>query len=108
MSGRKPAESFEDLEVWQKAHRWVLEVYRYSQEFPSEERYGLCSQLRRSAISVPSNIAEGFKRRSQREKLRFLQLPPRRERVRCSQSRLAVFSMGHRILSDANPDEKEA
>ena len=60
---REPAKSFEDLIVWQKAHQWVLSVYKQSKIFPQEEKYGLTSQLRRSAISVPANIAEGFKKR---------------------------------------------
>jgi four helix bundle protein len=62
---------FQDLEVWQKAHRLVLAVYRLTQAFPAEERYGLTSQLRRAAVSVPANVAEGFKRRGQAEKMRF-------------------------------------
>ena len=59
---REPAKSFEDLIVWQKAHQWVLSVYKQSKIFPQEKKYGLTSQLRRSAISVPENIAEGFKK----------------------------------------------
>lgn len=50
---------FRDLEVWQRAMELVVEVYRLSKSFPSEERYGLTAQLRRAAVSVPSNIAEG-------------------------------------------------
>ena len=65
------AKCFQDLEVWQKAHELVLDVYRMTKGFPSDERYGLISQMRRAAVSVPANIAEGFKRRGQREKIRF-------------------------------------
>jgi four helix bundle protein len=65
------ARCFQDLEVWQKAHELVLDVYRVTKGFPSDERYGLVSQMRRAAVSVPANIAEGFKRRGQREKIRF-------------------------------------
>ena len=68
---KKPAESFKDLIVWQKAHALVLEVYKLTANFPKEEVYGLTSQLRRSAVSVPANIAEGFKRKGQADKLRF-------------------------------------
>src|SRR6266496_2704598 len=50
---------FRDLEVWQKAMDLVVEIYRLTRSFPSDERYGLTSQLRRAAVSVPSNIAEG-------------------------------------------------
>lgn len=59
--GRSPAKTFKDLIVWQKAHQWVLEVYRMSRVFPKHELYGLTSQLRRASVSVPANIAEGFR-----------------------------------------------
>jgi four helix bundle protein len=62
---------FEDLKVWQKAHALVLEVYRMTAGFPHEERYGLVSQMRRAAVSVPANIAEGFKKRGPRDKVNF-------------------------------------
>ncbi len=60
---RTPAQKFEDLVVWQKSHTLVLAVYRLSAAFPKAELYGLTSQIRRSAVSVPANIAEGFKKR---------------------------------------------
>lgn len=60
--------SFEQLTVWQEAHALVLEVYRVTANLPSEEKFGLVSQMRRAAVSVPANIAEGFKRRSVRDK----------------------------------------
>ena len=63
--------SFEEVEVWKKAHAWVLATYRYSQGFPKCELFGLTSQLRRAAVSVPGNFVEGFKRRGSGEKLRF-------------------------------------
>jgi four helix bundle protein len=53
---------FEDLVVWQKRHELVLEVYKVTQQFPNEEKFGLTSQIRRSAASVAANIAEGSKR----------------------------------------------
>jgi four helix bundle protein len=68
------ATTFEDLIVWQKAHACVLKVYRLSSGFPREEVYGLTAQIRRAAISVPANIAEGFKRRGRLEKARFLNI----------------------------------
>lgn len=71
---RPPAKSFENLVVWQKAHAWVLSVYRLSESFPAKEIYGLTSQLRRAAISVPANIAEGFKKRGVRDKLRYFNI----------------------------------
>ena len=64
-------ERFQDLEVWQKAHQLILGVYQITQSFPSEERFGLTSQLQRAAVSVPANIAEGFKRLGKAEKMRF-------------------------------------
>jgi four helix bundle protein len=65
------ARSFEDVEVWRKAHAWVLGVYRFTERFPRHELFGLTSQLRRAAVSVPANFAEGFKKRSHADKLRF-------------------------------------
>ncbi|MBN1219387.1 MAG: four helix bundle protein [Anaerolineae bacterium] len=64
-------ENFRGLEVWQKAHQLVLEVYMATKSFPADEKYGLVSQIRRAAVSVPGNIAEGFKRRGQADKTRF-------------------------------------
>jgi four helix bundle protein len=69
-----PARSFEDLIVWKKAHAFVLNVYRISKQFPREEIYGLTMQLRRSAVSVPANIAEGFKKRGKADKARVLNI----------------------------------
>ena len=65
--------SFQDLQVWQKGHSLVLEVYRKTKDFPGEERFGLVSQIRRSAASVCANIAEGGKK-STKEFLRFLEI----------------------------------
>ena len=73
-SRRAPAKSFEDLVVWQKAHAWVLVVYRMSDACPAKENYALTSQLRRAAMSVPANVAEGFKKRGARDKLRFFNI----------------------------------
>jgi len=64
--------SFKDLLVWRKAVDLVTEVYRATRDFPREEIYGLTSQLRRSAVSIPSNIAEGQSRRTSREFRQFL------------------------------------
>jgi four helix bundle protein len=68
------SKSFEDLLVWQKAHAFVLDVYKTTKEFPKEELYGLTSQFRNSARSVPSNIAEGYKKRGKADKLRFFNI----------------------------------
>lgn len=69
---RLPARKFQDLIVWQKAHQFVLGVYRISKAFPREEIYGLTSQFRRAAISIPANIAEGFKKKGRADKVRFM------------------------------------
>ena len=60
--------------MWQKAHAFVLQVYAATRCFPHEERFGLTSQLRRAAISVPANIAEGFRKQSKQDKARFLNI----------------------------------
>ena len=60
--------------MWQKSHDMVIEIYRITGSFPDEERYGLVSQIRRSASSVPTNIVEGFKRRSRKEFAHFLNI----------------------------------
>ncbi|MGA2032043.1 MAG: four helix bundle protein [Thermoguttaceae bacterium] len=71
---REPAKSFQDLIVWQKAHAFVLQVYAATRAFPSEELYGLTSQFRRAAVSIPANIAEGFRKQSKQDKARFLNI----------------------------------
>ena len=65
------SKTFQDVELWKKAHRWVLEVYRYTEGFPRHELFALVSQLRRAAVSIPANFAEGFKKKSKWDKLRF-------------------------------------
>jgi four helix bundle protein len=67
------AATFKDLRVWQEAMKFAIDVYRSTAEFPKHELYGLSQQLRRAAVSVPSNIAEGKGHRSDREFGRFLQ-----------------------------------
>jgi four helix bundle protein len=63
--------TFEDVEVWKKSHAWVLAVYRFTKMFPKDELFGLSSQLRRAAVSIPANFAEGFKKRGRADKIRF-------------------------------------
>jgi four helix bundle protein len=67
-----PAKSFEDLVVWRKAHDFVLAVYKLTASFPKQETYGLSSQMRRAAVSIPANIAEGFRKRGKPDKARFM------------------------------------
>ena len=66
--------NYRDLVVWQKAISFVTDVYYITRHLPTEERYGLCSQIRRSAVSIPSNIAEGYGRNSIQDYIRFLQI----------------------------------
>ena len=65
---------FENVIAWQKAHQFVLSVYRITKGFPAEEIYGLTSQFRRAAVSIEANIAEGYKKLSKTDKLRFMNI----------------------------------
>ena len=64
--------NFKELNVWQKAYHLCLEIYRVTRKFPKEEIYGLTSQIRRSAVSIPSNIAEGYGRKTTGEYIQAL------------------------------------
>ncbi len=68
----KNVNSYKDLIVWQKSMELAVEVYKITNQFPKEELYGLISQMRRCAISIPSNIAEGRRRGSRKDFLKFL------------------------------------
>jgi four helix bundle protein len=70
----KPARSFRDLVVWQKAHEFVLAIYRLKKEFPADERFGLTAQIRQAAVSVAANVAEGFSKRGKSDKARFFNI----------------------------------
>lgn len=70
----RKTKSFEELLVWQKAHSFVLRVYRLTSEFPKSEQFGLTSQFRRAAVSIPANIAEGYKKKGKPDKLRFFNM----------------------------------
>ena len=63
--------NFYGIVAWQKAHEFVLMVYRETKNFPDFEKFGLCSQFQRAAVSIPANIAEGYKKMSKADKLRF-------------------------------------
>lgn len=63
--------TFEDLNAWQEAYKLVLQIYKITDKFPSKENFALTSQMRRAAVSVSSNIAEGFSRRGIKEKILF-------------------------------------
>lgn len=66
--------TFRDLKVWEKSHQLVLKIYNITKSFPPEEKFGLSSQIRRSAASIPTNIAEGFKRKSNKDFCHFLNM----------------------------------
>ena len=67
----KKIKDFTDLDAWQEAHKLVLSIYKITNSFPEDEKYGLISQMKRSAVSVTSNIAEGFGRSTKKDKIRF-------------------------------------
>jgi four helix bundle protein len=71
---RAPAKTFRDLVVWRKAHEFVLAVYECTAGFPKQEIYGLSIQMRRAAVSVAANVAEGFRKRGRADKLRFMNI----------------------------------
>jgi four helix bundle protein len=70
----KKLKSFKELIVWQKAYKLVLEIYKFTNNFPKSETYGLTQQVRRAAISIPSNIAEGYGRKHKTDYHRFLSM----------------------------------
>lgn len=70
----KSLKSFKELIVWQKAYKLVLEIYKVTREFPKSEIYGLTQQMRKAAISIPSNIAEGYGRKYKTEYHQFLSI----------------------------------
>ena len=63
--------TFEDLNVWKEAHGFVLDIYQITKKFPKEEIFGLVSQFRRASVSIPSNTAEGYRKKGINDKLRF-------------------------------------
>lgn len=71
MNNGNKIQSFTDLNTWKEGHRLVLMVYEITRKFPKEEIFGLSNQLRRAAVSITSNIAEGFSRQSYKEKVQF-------------------------------------
>jgi four helix bundle protein len=68
---QKKIQSFFQLQVWPEAHKLLLLVYELTRDFPSEEKFGLTNQMRRAAVSIPSNIAEGFARKTRIDKMHF-------------------------------------
>ena len=93
--------SYQDLTVWQKAFAACIEVYRLTRRFPADERFGLTSQLRRAAVSVPSNIAEGYGRGSTPDYIRALRI------AYASNCELETQALIARELGYLKPDEAE-
>lgn len=86
---RNFALTFEDLLAWKRAYELTLKIYKLTSDFPSNEEFGLKSQMRRSAVSIISNIAEGFKRRGKKDQIRFYNMAESSlEELKC-QSRLS-------------------
>ncbi len=71
-SEQRCAKTFRDLIVWRKAHQFVIEAYRYTSSLPKTETYALAQQMRRASVSIPANIAEGFRRRGKIDKVRLM------------------------------------
>jgi four helix bundle protein len=74
METHTSAPNFENLLVWQKAHQFVLDIYQMTQHFPDCEKFGLTSQFRRAAVSIPANIAEEYGKRTSADKARFFNI----------------------------------
>jgi four helix bundle protein len=74
MDERVPIKSYRDLQVWQKGMELVRQIYRMTATFGGEEKFGLASQMRRAAVSIPSNIAEGYGRNSTSDYVRFVRM----------------------------------
>ncbi|MCX5701763.1 MAG: four helix bundle protein [Candidatus Omnitrophica bacterium] len=88
--------SFKELSVWQKSHELVLEIYKITKSFPVEEKFGLASQMKRAAVSVAANIAEGFKRKGIKDKINFYNI---------SQSSLSELEYYTILTKDLNYSE---
>lgn len=71
---KQTARTFRDLHAWRKAHEFVLAIYGLTRDFPKQETYGLSNQMRRAAVSIAANIAEGFVKRGKPDKARFMNM----------------------------------
>lgn len=94
--------SYRDLIVWQKAMLLVVEIYQITRELPDEEKFGLISQIRRSAISIPSNIAEGYGRNYTKDYIRFLQIV-RGSLFECQTQLEIAINLKFIVASDMEP-----
>lgn len=98
-ANRRQIKDYKDLQVWQKAMELAKHVYLLTDRFPSEEKFGLISQMRRAAVSIPSNIAEGQARNTTGEFVQFLSHAEGSAAELDTQLRLAV-NLGHCLLTD--------
>ena len=98
---REPAKTFEDLPAWQKAHSFVLTIYRLTETFPKHEIFGLTSQFRRAAVSIPANIAEGFRRRGAHDKARFYNIA-QTSVEECRYYLILIKDLGYADVQEAN------
>lgn len=103
------SQNFEDVELWKKAHLWVLAIYKFTENFPKQEIFGLTSQLRRSAVSVPANFAEGFRKLSLADKVRFYNISQgslEESRYYLILAKDLQFGDSTKLLADANEISK--
>ncbi len=99
------SQNFEDVELWKKAHVWVLAIYKFTENFPKQEMFGLTSQLRRSAVSVPANFAEGFRKLGLADKVRFYNISQgslEESRYYLILAKDLKFGDSTKLLADAN------
>ena len=95
------SKSFENVEIWKKAHKFVLDVYRLTENFPKRELFGLTSQFRRAAVSIPANFAEGFKKIGRADKLRFYNIS-QGSLEECRYYLILVRDLGYGKIADLN------
>ena len=99
--------TFKDIISWQKAHEYCLEVYRKSANFPDFEKYGLRSQFTRAASSITANIAEGYRKISKQDKLRFFNIA-QGSLEECKNYNLLARDLGYITIEDFNELEYKA
>jgi four helix bundle protein len=100
MNDKKVAKNFTDVIAWQKAHEFVLVVYKMTSFFPKDELYGLTSQFRRAAVSIAANLAEGFRKLSALDKLRFYNIA-QGSADECSYYVMLSKDLGYNVFPDA-------
>ena len=100
MNDKDVAKNFTDVIAWQKAHEFVLMVYKMTSSFPKDELYGLTSQFRRAAVSIAANLAEGFRKLSVLDKLRFYNIA-QGSADECSYYLILSKDLGYNVVPDA-------